>query len=328
MGTPEIAESVLRAVLSLEETCGESCRVVGVFTQPDKPVGRKQVLTPPPVKVLAEERGIPVFQPKRIKRPVPVQQLKDLEPDLIVVAAYGQILSQEILDIPKYGCINVHTSLLPAYRGAAPIQWAIVNGESMTGVTTMLMDAGMDTGDILLQQEVPIDPSETEETLYEKLSKAGSELIIRTVEKLLKGENLERFPQEEEKATYAPIIRKEDGQINWRTSAQAVDQLVRGFHLWPGAYTSFGGKKLTVLSIRVLTEAETQALRETFGPFTLQPGELLSPAAKGKKPRLIVGCEDSLLELTRAQLQGKKPMAAADLLRGVRELPERMEESE
>lgn len=316
MGTPDIAARVLRTILEMGGPA-EGIEVVGVFTQPDKPVGRKQILTPPPVKSLALEAGIPVYQPRRIKRPGPIQTLRDLQPDLIVVTAYGQILSQEILDIPPMGCINMHTSLLPAYRGAAPIQWAIVRGESMTGVTAMRMDAGMDTGDILLQKEVPIDPSETEESLYDKLSEAGSELIRETLERLLAGEELPRTRQEEERATYAPIIRKEDGLVDWRDSALAIDRKVRGFHEWPGAYAFMEGRQLSILSSKVW-EAED-------GQKDLEPGTILQEAATGKRPRFLVASGDGILEILSLKLQGKKPMAAADFLRGMRSLPEKLD---
>jgi methionyl-tRNA formyltransferase len=310
MGTPEIAADVLKELLSMKD----KAEIVGVFTQPDKPVGRKQILTPSPVKELALSEGIPVFQPRRIKKERPVQQLKDLNPDLIVVTAYGQILSEEILNIPPYGCINMHASLLPKYRGAAPIQWSIVRGEKVTGVTAMKMDKGMDTGDILLQKEVEILPDETEETLLHKLSKAGSLLIRETVEKLADGQILPQIKQEEEKATYAPIIVKEDGLIDWNQPAEDIDRMIRGFHVWPGAYSFFEDKKLTLMEARV---------RETENPSAV-PGTILAEEATGKKPKFLVQTGDGILEITKLQLQGKKAMAAADFLRGVRQIPEKL----
>ncbi len=318
MGTPEIAASVLKAVLEMQQA-GADLQVTGVFTQPDKPVGRKQVMTPPPVKVLALEQGIPVFQPRRIKRPIPVEKLRALAPDLILVTAYGQILSQEILDIPPLGCINMHASLLPSYRGAAPIQWAIANGEKVTGVTAMQMDAGMDTGDILLQKEVEITPEETEETLYEKLSEAGSEVIRETLEKLLRGEKLPARKQEESLATYAPIIRKEDGIVDFTRSAASIDCKIRGFHVWPGASCLMEGKKLTLIAARPLPDEEGQKPA---------PGAILKEYAVGKKPRFLVQCGQGILEILTLQLQGKKAMAASDFLRGIRALPDQLTSSE
>ena len=311
MGTPEIAADVLNELLLMKD----KAEIVGVFTQPDKPVGRKQILTPSPVKELALKEGIPVFQPRRIKKEKPVEQLKMLEPELIVVTAYGQILSEEILNIPPLGCINMHASLLPKYRGAAPIQWSIVRGEEMTGVTAMQMDKGMDTGDILIQKEVRISPDETEETLLQKLSSAGSLLIREVVQRLADGEKLPRRIQEEEQATYAPIIVKEDGLIDWNKSAISIDRMVRGFHVWPGAYTFFEDKKLTILEASV---RETSSGR--------MPGAILAEEAGGKKPRFLVQTGEGILEIMKLQLQGKKAMAAADFLRGVRQIPEKLGE--
>lgn len=313
MGTPDIAADVLKELLGMKEIS----EIVGVFTQPDKPVGRKQILTPSPVKELALSEGIPVFQPRRIKREKPVAELKALDPDLIIVTAYGQILSEEILNIPPMGCINMHASLLPKYRGAAPIQWSIVRGEKMTGVTAMQMDKGMDTGDILLQKEVEICPDETEESLLQKLSLAGRGLIREVVEKLAEGQSLPREKQEESKATYAPIIVKEDGLIDWTKSAGDIDRMVRGFHVWPGAYTSFEGKKLTILESGISAETKDTAP---------EAGSIDPKAAAGKKPRFLVQTGDGVLEIRKLQLQGKKAMASADFLRGVRQIPEKLGE--
>ncbi|MBQ7059182.1 MAG: methionyl-tRNA formyltransferase [Firmicutes bacterium] len=313
MGTPDIAADVLKELLGMKEIS----EIVGVFTQPDKPVGRKQILTPSPVKELALSEGIPVFQPRRIKKEKPVAELKALDPDLIIVTAYGQILSEEILNIPPMGCINMHASLLPKYRGAAPIQWSIVRGEKMTGVTAMQMDKGMDTGDILLQKEVEICPDETEESLLQKLSLAGRGLIREVVEKLAEGQSLPREKQEESKATYAPIIVKEDGLIDWGKSAGDIDRMVRGFHVWPGAYTSFEGKKLTILESGISTETKDPAP---------EAGSIYPEAAAGKKPRFLVQTGCGVLEIRKLQLQGKKAMASADFLRGVRQIPEKLGE--
>jgi len=313
MGTPEIASGVLKTVLAMREEHPE-IEVAAVFTQPDKPVGRKQILTPPPVKVCAEAAGIPVYQPKRIKRPSQVQILRELAPDLILVTAYGQILSQEILDIPRLGCINMHASLLPRYRGAAPINWVIVNGESVTGVTAMRMDAGMDTGDMLMKREVAIAEDETADSLYQKLTVEGSALIRDVMEKLLGGEEPERIPQDHEKATYAPIISKEDGLIDWEQSAHAVDCKVRGFLGWPGAYSYLDGKKCTIMKSKVLAEGGNEPWAEAGR--SLSAGQAVPELLGGKHPRLVIRCGRDLLEILELQVQGKKAMEAGAFLRG------------
>ena len=313
MGTPEIASGVLETVLSMRADHPE-IELVGVFTQPDKPVGRKQIMTPPPVKVTAEKAGIPVFQPKRIKRPSQVEILRELGPDLILVTAYGQILSQEILDIPALGCINMHASLLPKYRGAAPINWVIVNGETVTGVTAMRMDAGMDTGDMLMSREVQIAADETADTLYQKLTEEGSALIRDVMEKLLAGEELVRVPQHHEEATYAPIISKEDGLIDWTVSAHAVDCRVRGFLGWPGAYSFLDDKKCTIMKSKVVAETCGEAwIPEAL---SLRSGEAVPVLLTGKRPRLVIRCGKDFLEILELQLQGKKAMDAGAFLRG------------
>lgn len=311
MGTPEIAAKVLEAVHELP------VEIVGVWTQPDKPVGRKQVLTPPPVKVLAEQYGIPVYQPERIKRKAAVAELEALKPDLILVTAYGQLLSEKILNIPTLGCINMHASLLPKYRGAAPIQWAIVNGEKETGVTAMMMDKGMDTGDMLIKRTVPIAKDDTAETLYDKLAEEGGVLIKEVVSRLLAGETLPREKQNDEEATYAPIIQKEDGLIDWNRSAQQIEQMVRGFYSWPCAYTSLEDKKLTVLKAHVLEEEEISALFALEGdPVGKEAGSVLAAGLAGKRKKLLVHTGDGVLQIDQLQLQGKKAMEADAFLRG------------
>lgn len=307
MGTPEIAAKVLEAVYEMP------VEIVGVWTQPDKPVGRKQVMTPPPVKVLAGQYGIPVYQPERIKRKAAVAQLKALEPDLILVTAYGQMLSEEILNIPPLGCINMHASLLPKYRGAAPIQWAIVNGEQETGVTAMLMDKGMDTGDMLIRRVVPIAEDDTAETLYDKLAEEGGVLIKEVLSRLLAGETLLREKQEDAEATYAPIIQKEDGLIDWSQSATQIERRVRGFYSWPCAYTSLEDKKLTVLKAHVWSEEEGSALEEAE---EAEPGSVLAAGLSGKRKKLLVHTGDGVLQIDQLQLQGKKAMEADAFLRG------------
>lgn len=320
MGTPEIAAGVLQEVINVASEHAD-VEIVGVYTQPDKPVGRKQILTPSAVKVLAMEHELGIHQPRHIKRPKTVEILKSLEPDLILVTAYGQILSQEILDIPRFGCINMHTSLLPKLRGAAPIQWAVVNGDTETGVTAMYMDAGMDTGDIIFQRTVAIEEDETADTLYQKLTAMGASMTREVLEKLLAGEELPRRKQEEAEATYAPIIVKENGLIDWTKDAHAIDCQIRGFAGWPGAYTMLEDKKLEILKAAITQVPEAEG--ETYGA-----GQVYQPALSGKHPRLIVFCGDQKddatengkwIEIRALQLQGKKPMEAEALLRGYQE---------
>lgn len=323
MGTPQIAADVLKGLLDRftgpeKEVTAEPFELQAVVTQPDKPVGRRQVLTPSPVKVLAQEHGIPVLQPKRIKRPIPTQKLKDLKPDLILVCAYGQILSEEILNIPRLGCINVHTSLLPALRGAAPIQWAIVRGMKETGVTLMYMDKGMDTGDIIVQQRVPITDTETASSLTGKLTKSGASLLSDLTGDLLNGRTFPRRRQDDSLATMAPIIQKEDGEIDWSRDAWQADCKVRGFEGWPGAYTYLDGTKLTILK-SLPQEAEENGQD--------QAGDILQQYLEGKHPRLVIKCSKGALRIVRLQLQGKKPMEAEAFLRGVRSLPDHVTHS-
>ena len=239
MGTPGFAVPSLNALIESED------EVVGVVTKADKPQGRGQRIESPPIKILSQQYGIPILQPEKLKTEEFFNELKSFNPDLICVTAYGKILPKNILELPPRGGINVHASLLPKYRGAAPINWAIINGEKNTGITTMLMDEGMDTGDILLQHEIPIDEEDTGETLSEKLSHIGAELLIQTI-KLLKENKLSPIPQDHSKATYASMLKKEDGLIDWSKSAQEIRNLIRGTLPWPGAYTFLEGKNLKI----------------------------------------------------------------------------------
>lgn len=299
MGTPDFAAEILKAVWEENET------LEAVFTQPDKPVGRKQIMTPPPVKVLAESYGVPVYQPRRIKRPRWVELLQDMAPDLIVVAAYGQILSKEILDIPRFGCINIHASLLPRYRGAAPIQWCIVNGETVTGVTAMQMDVGLDTGDMMIKQEVNITGEDTGESLHDKLAAAGAKVIREVIRRLEKGEKLPREKQLEEAASYAPILKKEDGLICWERSAKEIDCQIRGFYPWPGAFTYWNDKKLTIeKAVPLEMNSENQ------------PGYVLLQDPSEKRKKLWIQTGDGVLQVEMLQMQGKKSMEADAFLRG------------
>ena len=293
MGTPEFAVPCLAALY-------EHCDVIGVVTQPDKPRGRGQKLVPSPVKAWAEAHGLPVWQPKRIKEEDFTAFLEEQKPDLMVVVAFGQILSQRILDIPPYGCINVHGSLLPRYRGAAPMQWCVIDGEKKTGITTMFMDAGLDTGDMLLKAEFPIGPDTTLEEVHDGLMALGAKVLIDTLEELSAG-TLKRIPQTGE-SNYAPMLTKETGHIHWQDCAQKIHNLVRGLDSWPGAYTFLAGKKYKIWRTRCSTE-KTEA----------QPGTILRA---DKKEGLFVAAGDGVLEITELQAPGKKRMAAKDYLNG------------
>ncbi|WP_301955321.1 methionyl-tRNA formyltransferase [Mitsuokella jalaludinii] len=293
MGTPEFAVPCLAALY-------EHCDVIGVVTQPDKPRGRGQKLVPSPVKAWAEAHGLPVWQPKRIKEEDFTAFLEEQKPDLMVVVAFGQILSQRILDIPPYGCINVHGSLLPRYRGAAPMQWCVIDGEKKTGITTMFMDAGLDTGDMLLKAEFPIGPDTTLEEVHDGLMALGAKVLIDTLEELSAG-TLKRIPQTGE-SNYAPMLTKGTGHIHWQDCAQKIHNLVRGLDSWPGAYTFLAGKKYKIWRTRCTTE-KTEA----------QPGTILRA---DKKEGLFVAAGDGVLEITELQAPGKKRMAAKDYLNG------------
>jgi len=289
MGTPDFA------VPTLERVVEAGHEVLAVFTQPDRPKGRGQKDAMPPVKEAALLLGLPVSQPQRIRRPEVVEQLRTLAPDAMVVVGYGQIIPQAILDNPPQGIINVHASLLPKYRGAAPIQWAIARGETRTGVTTMRIDAGLDTGDMLLKWETEIGPEETAVELGERLAAAGAELLVKTLAAL---GNIVPEKQDHAQASYAPILKKEDGRIDWSMSGEEIVNRVRGFEPWPGCYGSLRGQRFHVWKAR---QAE--------GIF--QAGGL---HAIGKK--LYAGCKGGAIELLEVQLEGKKRMTAAAFLNG------------
>ena len=293
MGTPDFA------VPSLQALAENGYEVAGVFTQPDKPKGRGNKLTPSPAKECAIRLGIPVFQPNRIRRDG-VEDLKSLAPDLCVTAAFGQILSQEILDIPKMGTVNVHASLLPRHRGSAPINWCILMGEEKTGITTMLTDKGIDTGDMLLQREMTILPEETAGELSSRLSKLGALTLLETLA-LLKAGNCPRIPQDHEAHTYEPMLKKEMGLIDWRKSAREIVNQVRGLTPWPGTYTPFPEGILKVAKVRA---------EEGLSGV---PGQVL--AADGKQG-LIVAAGNSAVRILMLQAPGGKQMDARDYLRG------------
>ena len=294
LGTPEFGVPSLRA---LHEAGYE---VAGVFTQPDKPKGRGNKMVPSPVKVCAQELGIPVFQPVKI-RVDGVEDLKALRPDLCVTAAFGQILSQEILDIPTIGTVNVHSSLLPKYRGSAPVNWAIMEGETVTGVTTMMTDQGLDTGDILLQREIPILPGETAEALVQRMAPIGAELLIETVRALEAG-NCPRRKQEEEKSSYFPMLKKEMGEIDWSMSAHQTVCRVRGLTPWPGAFFTWGEGE--IIKVMKAEEAENPGKA---------PGEILCADAK---QGLVIAAGEGAVRILELQAPGGKRMNAKDYLRG------------
>ncbi len=294
LGTPEFALPSLEMLVSMRHT-------LHVFTQPDRPVGRRAALTPPPVKAYAEERGIPVSQFERIRSPEGVAALSAFAPDLMVTAAFGQLLSAENLAIPKYGCVNVHASLLPKYRGAAPIQWAIIQGERETGVTTMLTDVGMDTGDILLADRAPIRENETAGELSARLSVLGAETLRRTLIALENG-TLSRTPQDETLATKCPLLKKEHGRLDFFSAAQVVHNRARGVTPWPGAYALLGDEMLKL--------HQTRLSERPVGDET--PGTLDGDAGTG----LFVRCADAWLAIVSLQAAGGKRLGAQTFLRG------------
>lgn len=301
MGTPDFAESALRALL------GAGHEVTAVVTQPDKPKGRSGEPVPSPVKVCASEAGIPVLQPRRIKAAEAVAELKKYPADIYIVAAFGQILSQEILDIPRYGCLNIHASLLPKYRGASPIQHAIIDGEKETGVTIMQMDAGLDTGAMLYKKSVVIADDDNYETLHDKLAALGGQAITEALPLLERG-SLIPEKQEDELSCYAPLIGKELGRLDFSESAVSLDRLIRGVTPWPSAYTSYKGRQLKIW--RAVPEKEEGASCGT-------PGEIL----KVEKDAVTVAAREGALRILELQIEGKKRMSARDFLMGVKMQP-------
>lgn len=293
MGTPDFAVPCLQALLD------GGHEVVGVFTQPDKPVGRKQLLTPPPVKALALERGIPVHQPVKMRDGTVAALLRTLAPEVLVVVAYGRILPKEVLEVPKFGCINVHGSLLPKYRGAAPIQWSVLNGDREAGVTTMFMAEGMDTGDMLLKKAVEIGPEETAGELFARLSPLGAQCLLETLA-LLEAGALVPEPQREEEASPAPMLDKEMAKLDFTRTAWEVHNHIRGLNPWPIATTLLDGKTLKIHRARV---AEG---------FAGAPGTLLD------ERRFIVGCGSGAVEFLEVQGEGGKRLSAGEFLRGQR----------
>jgi methionyl-tRNA formyltransferase len=295
MGTPDFASASLEALLRSDNS------VVGVVTQPDRPKGRGQTLTPSPVKLLAQRAQIPLLQPLKMKDPEFLQALAGWKPDLIAVAAFGRILPPMILSLPPHGCINVHGSLLPKYRGAGPIQWAIINGETETGITTMLMDEGMDTGAMLLQEAMPITPDDTVETLSPRLAELGGRLLVETITRLKAGTLVPR-PQDASQATLAPLLNKEDGVIDWTLPATALANRVRGLSPWPGAYTTTtGGDRWTIWRAQALP-----------GPVTIPPGIVVAVTTKA----IHVATGEGVLAVTELQPANSRRMAVSQYLAG------------
>ncbi|MBY6050407.1 methionyl-tRNA formyltransferase [Cytobacillus firmus] len=295
MGTPDFSVPVLKQIID------DGYEVIGVVTQPDRPVGRKKVLTPPPVKVEAEKQGIPVYQPEKIRQPDELEKVLALKPDLVVTAAFGQILPKELLDAPKYGCINVHASLLPELRGGAPIHYSILQGKEKTGITIMYMAEKLDAGDILTQVEVPITETDTVGTLHDKLSEAGSKLLSETLPKLLNGE-LNPIKQNEEEATFAYNIKREQEKIDWSKTGEEIYNHIRGLNPWPVAYTTFDGKVVKIWNSKKVKHAKSE-----------EPGTIIRLEEDGI---VVASGNDTAVKITELQPSGKKKMPAEQFLRG------------
>ena len=293
MGTPDIA------AVALERLVNEGLEVVGVVTQPDKPRGRKQILTPPEAKQTAEKFGIPVFQPEKLKNGELAPVLEELKPELIAVVAYGKILPEYVLNYPKYGCVNMHGSLLPKYRGAAPIQWAVINGDEETGVTTQKMAKGLDTGDMLLSKRIKIGKYETSEQLFERIAELGAQVLVETINNI---ENITPVPQNEEEATYAPMLAKEMARIDWSKSAECVSKLICGMNSWPIAYTECEKGIMKVYSALISENEDENAVC----------GSIIDFDANGLK----VKCGSGAIIIKEIQFPGGKRMAVGDYLKG------------
>jgi methionyl-tRNA formyltransferase len=305
IGTGEIGVPTLRALLGSEH------EVVGIVTQPDKPVGREQSIESPPIKraliararppapakATAGEPGAPIFQPARIKNPPTIEEIRRLAPDVIVVVAYGQILPRDVLEIPRLACLNLHASLLPRWRGAAPVQAAIAAGDCETGITVMYMDEGLDTGDILLQRNVEILPNDTGGSLHDRLAQIAPETLLESL-RLLAAGNAPRIPQDNARATYAPKLKREHGQIDWSESAEAIARKIRAYNPWPGAFMKVGDQNLKIFSASVVD-------------LNGQPGGILR-----SDKDLTIAAGKGALSLAQVQLEGKRRMTAAEFLRG------------
>ncbi len=289
-------------------------QVIAVVTQPDKPKGRGKEVQMTPVKIQAMEYGIPVYQPAKVREASFVEVLKGLEADVYVVIAFGQILPKAVLELPKYGCINIHASLLPKYRGAAPIQWCVIDGERETGITTMMMDVGLDTGDMLEKAVIPIEEKETGGSLHDKLSMAGGDLILSTLKKLEEG-TLVRTPQTDEGTCYAKMLTKSLGDIDWNQDAVSIERLIRGLNPWPSAYTMWNGKTIKIWAADVIAGREAaEFLSESGVPAETgtAPGTVVCSDKRG----LVVCTGGGLLSIRELQMEGKKRMDTPAFLRG------------
>lgn len=293
MGTPDFAVPTLEALIAGHE-------VAAVVTQPDKPKGRGKAMAFPPVKEKALEHHIPVYQPVKVREEGFLAELKKINPDVIVVVAFGQIPPESILTLPKYGCINVHASLLPKYRGAAPIQWAVINGEKETGITTMYMAKGLDTGDMIDKTVIEVAPKETGESLHDKLSAAGGELILKTLASLEEG-TVKRIPQDDAQSSYAGMLTKDLGEIDWKKDAASIERLIRGLNSWPSAYTFWNGKTLKIWDADVV-ESNVDVPAGTVTAV--------------EKNHILVQTGEGQLKLNEVQLQGKKRMTVQAFLLG------------
>jgi len=291
IGTGEVGVPTLQGLLKSEHD------VVGVVTQPDKPVGRSQQIEPPPVKRIPITTNIAILQPPRIKDPHAIEEIRAITPDVIVVMAYGQILPRAVLEIPKIACLNLHASLLPRWRGAAPIQAAIAAGDQETGITVMYMDEGLDTGDILLERKLDILPTDTGASLHERLAQVAPEALFESL-RLLTAKSAPRIPQDNAQATYAPKLKRDDGRIDWSEPAEVIERKIRAFNPWPGAFIKLGDRNLKVFSASLVNRS-------------VKPGEILQ-----SEKELVIGAGNDALALDEVQLEGKKRMSAAEFLRG------------
>ena len=300
MGTPEFSLPGFKALIEADDF-----EIVGVYTQSDKPIGRKQILTAPPVKILAQEHGLKVFQPLKIKPEL--ENIKNLAPDLIVVIAYGKIIPQEILDIPKYGCINVHASLLPKYRGAACLNAPILNGDDKTGITIMKMEAGLDTGPIIKQAEIILNGKENLKDVHDKLSTLGAEILVPSLRLWVRGE-IKASKQNDEEATYIKTLKKEDGKLDFNKSAEELERMIRAYNPWPGTYALLEGEALKVIEAKVKQENE---INDKESLKSLKIGEIYK-----ENKRLLVKCGQNYLDILKLQLPGKKALSVQEFLNG------------
>lgn len=308
MGTPDFSVPALKALVEAGH------QVIAVVTQPDKPKGRGKEVQMTPVKIQAMEYGIPVYQPAKVREASFVEVLKGLEADAYVVIAFGQILPKAVLELPKYGCINIHASLLPKYRGAAPIQWCVIDGERETGITTMMMDVGLDTGDMLEKAVIPIEEKETGGSLHDKLSMAGGDLILSTLKKLEEG-TLVRTPQTDEGTCYAKMLTKSLGDIDWNQGAVSIERLIRGLNPWPSAYTMWNGKTIKIWAADVIAGREAADFLSESG-VSAETGTAPGTVVCSDKRGLVVSTGGGLLSIRELQMEGKKRMDTPAFLRG------------